>query len=76
MNKKDEYVNLFIKLSFCLQCMRASCIYRIIKCRRGEGYNPQTIGARLSFTDAGALSKKQKSSTYILQTSQNAVTGT
>ena len=39
--------------------MRASCIYRIIKCRRGEGYNPQTIGARLSFTDAGALSKKQ-----------------
>ena len=56
--------------------MRASCIYRIIKCRRGEGYNPQTLGARLSFTDAGALSKKQKSSTYILQTSQNAVTGT
>ena len=40
--------------------MRASCIYRIIKCRRGEGYNPQTIGAHLSFTDAGALSKKQK----------------
>ena len=61
MNKKDEYVNLFIKLSFCLQCMRASCIYRIIKCRRGEGYNPQTIGTRLSFTEeADVLSKKQK----------------
>ena len=52
--------------------MRASCIYRIIKCRRGEGYNPQTIGTRLSFTEeADHCQKNKKSSTFtedILQT--------